>query len=201
MKRVALLASVFVHATFLGLAWLVLPSQSHQGVRSSYVPLTVDIVEAQATAKQEPVPFAVPKRRQQPTSDSSDVVETSNAEVASANTSPPAYAAISTAQSSTTHAHSKAADSPAMAPNCWQSVDALLQERVSKELPRSVRQRGFTGRVVVTFELGSQGVLSHVQVVQSSGHPLLDDAVRRLLETPLQTTCAGRGRWPIVFRR
>jgi hypothetical protein len=80
---------------------------------------------------------------------------------------------------------------------CWAEVGRQLAERARDDVPRALRERALLGQVVVTFLVGDGGAITQARVQQSSGRPLLDEAVLALLTRPLSTSCRGRGRWPV----
>ncbi|MGB9428788.1 MAG: energy transducer TonB [Gammaproteobacteria bacterium] len=61
-----------------------------------------------------------------------------------------------------------------------QIVSAILE--ANKRYPRQALMAGDEGTVVVSFILNSQGVVLAYQIKKSSGQPIFDEAVRRLIQ-------------------
>ncbi|MFO1117999.1 MAG: TonB family protein [Beijerinckiaceae bacterium] len=59
------------------------------------------------------------------------------------------------------------------------TVSAELNRR--RVYPASARDKGITGAVRVAFGLDAAGRVSHYEIVGSSGHDVLDEAVRRMM--------------------
>jgi len=73
--------------------------------------------------------------------------------------------------------------------------------------PNAARRRGIEGRVVLNVEVLASGVCGHVDILQSSGHGMLDDAaleaVRRWHFIPASRAGMPVDRWqqiPVSFR-
>jgi outer membrane biosynthesis protein TonB len=84
-------------------------------------------------------------------------------------------------------------------PDCWRAIGAELSLRSRTKVPRSIRQRGLTGEVVLRLRFFGGGAPARVEVEQSSGSPLLDEAVRLLATEPFSAECHGEGRWRVRF--
>lgn len=59
------------------------------------------------------------------------------------------------------------------------AVSAELNRR--RIYPAAARDKGITGAVRVAFGVDATGRISHYEIVGSSGHSILDDAVRRMM--------------------
>jgi protein TonB len=81
---------------------------------------------------------------------------------------------------------------------------AYVRERILKNLhfPASARQRGQTGKIVVSFNLMADGQVERIAIVTGSGHDILDqaviDTIRRVAPFPRPPVSAQLV-LPIVF--
>tara|TARA_R110000787_G_scaffold69621_3_gene154854 strand:- start:470 stop:1312 length:843 start_codon:yes stop_codon:yes gene_type:complete len=91
-------------------------------------------------------------------------------------------------------------------PDYMATLTAWLEEH--KRYPRRARLRGQQGTVLLSFEIARNGALLSYRIARSSGHLLLDDSVRSLIERasplppPPDSSGKDRSRFsiPIVFR-
>jgi len=67
-----------------------------------------------------------------------------------------------------------AAQSGGIPPEDWASLAAAIER--TKNYPRLARERGIEGVVRVRFRLTSFGTVEKIEIVQSSGSPILDEA-------------------------
>ena len=81
---------------------------------------------------------------------------------------------------------------------------AYVRERILKNLhfPATARQRGQTGKIVVSFTLMADGQVERIAIVAGSGHDILDqaviDTIRRVAPFPRPPVSAQLV-LPIVF--
>ncbi len=86
-----------------------------------------------------------------------------------------------------------------VSPSCWSSIAATLRERAQNDVPAAIRRRGLTGEVELAFSIDASGSATNIDVSQSSGNALLDEAATSLLKSRLPAVCGGRGRWRVRF--
>lgn len=60
------------------------------------------------------------------------------------------------------------------------AIRAAIEKR--HEYPNLARQRGYEGEVLVKFLINDKGEVSHIQVVRTSKHPILDKAAVKTLK-------------------
>lgn len=87
------------------------------------------------------------------------------------------------------------------------SFDAAYLHNPAPAYPRSSRQRGDEGKVVLRVHVLGDGTADAVDVAESSGHPRLDDAARETVRSwrfmPARRGEARVDSWlrvPILFR-
>ncbi len=58
------------------------------------------------------------------------------------------------------------------------SIESLIRTRFAEHFvyPRMAQANGWQGEVLLSFRIGVDGTLSHIQVVRGSGHAILDQA-------------------------
>ncbi len=79
---------------------------------------------------------------------------------------------------------------------------AEIRRRIQQALvyPASARQRGLTGVSELEFVIGVGGLAEDVRLVDSSGHPILDEAAQRSLQAAgVLPRVYGRLRVPVRF--
>lgn len=65
-------------------------------------------------------------------------------------------------------------------------IESLIRARLAEHFvyPRMAQQQGWQGEVLLAFRVGVDGSISHIEIVNSSGHAILDeaalDAIRRI---------------------
>ncbi len=64
-----------------------------------------------------------------------------------------------------------------IAPDQWSLIQAAIER--SKKYPRMARERGIEGVVHLRFKLTPAGAVEKVEIVESSGSDILDDASRQ----------------------
>jgi len=73
--------------------------------------------------------------------------------------------------------------------------------------PRMARQRGYEGRVILSLQISAEGRVTGIEILQSSGHSILDESARRAIALwrfhPAQrfgVPCPGRVKIPVLFK-
>lgn len=90
-----------------------------------------------------------------------------------------------------------------------QQIEALIRARLAEHFvyPRLAQQQGWQGEVLLAFRVGVDGTLSHIEIANSSGHAILDeaalDAMRQIERIELSGIVLRRMlelRMPVIYR-
>lgn len=85
-----------------------------------------------------------------------------------------------------------------------EAVSARLQKY--REYPREAREAGIEGLGIVALEIGRDGAVLTHNVIQSTGHRILDEAISKAVSEaspfpPLPESRAGDSAWFILLQR
>lgn len=119
------------------------------------------------------------------------------------------YAASQTPPAKVTDPIPKIAVAPPSEADPLSRYAAMVRKRIEEKrrYPPWARRNGWQGKVVLNFVIRSDGHLSHVEVVESSGHRLLDEAGKEAIQRanpfpplPMQEKESFQLRIPIFFK-
>jgi periplasmic protein TonB len=82
----------------------------------------------------------------------------------------------------------------------WEWIRQAIQHRIT--YPALARRRGWEGQITVRFVLSMSGDVSELQVVESSGHPILDTAALQAVSSAVPLPSLSRTTeiaMPVVF--
>ena len=99
---------------------------------------------------------------------------------------------------STEAGHDGASEAGLISPEQWALISAAIER--SKSYPRLARERGIEGKVKLRFKVAPSGVVNIVEIVESSGSEVLDEAsIRAVSRAAPMPYVTGWVEVPIVY--